>query len=138
MKHLAVDWELHTVNQLPELVTPKQAAAFMGLSDFQIRNLIRDGRLAHVNIGRRVMIPRLAIPQFIAENTVQPCHAETRVRAFATSTNAVATTSSGQSAAAAGSAQRALAIASKLKSPSQNSSTPAIAEQAHVIPSKSS
>jgi excisionase family DNA binding protein len=58
-----------TLDDLPMLATPKQAAAVMGPTESQVRGLIRDGRLAHIMVGRRVMIPRQSIEQFIAENT---------------------------------------------------------------------
>ena len=45
----------------PLLLTIKQAARRMGVKDGQIRKLIRDGRLAHVKVGSRAMIPRGAM-----------------------------------------------------------------------------
>jgi excisionase family DNA binding protein len=108
----------------PLLLTIKQAARRMGVKDGQIRKLIRDGRLAHVNVGSRAMIPRGAIEQFIAENTVQPCQGEIRGPVYASSKSGDAFTSAGLNQAAAGSAARALQIANKLKSHSPNSFTP--------------
>src|SRR4051812_12014999 len=101
-------------NCLPMLVTPKQAAAMMGPTESQVRGLIRDGRLAHVMVGRRVMIPRPSIEQFIAENTVVPCRDETQERVSAFSKSADASISSGLKMVAAGSAARALQIANSL------------------------
>src|SRR5436305_767855 len=90
-------------NELPMLATPKQASAVMGPTEAQVRALVRDGRIAHVLVGKRVMIPRDAIERFILENTVQPCHGETQAPASATSKSASASISSGLKTVAAGS-----------------------------------
>jgi excisionase family DNA binding protein len=127
--------------ELPMLATPKQAAAVMGPTESQVRGLIRDGRLAHVLIGKRVMIPRMTIENFIAENTVTTCPDETKVHI---STGAIGPvgmpsgTSTTLKTAAAGSAARALQIASSLKSRSPSSSTSAIETPGRVIPLRSS
>jgi excisionase family DNA binding protein len=118
------------------LATPKQAAEILGLSDGQIRDLLRHYRIPYVRVGSRKLIPRDAIQSFVNDNTVPSCRVETQAHAFAFSTNVNAGTSSGPSTAAAGSAQRALAIADRLNSHSPNSSTPTIAERARVIPLK--
>jgi excisionase family DNA binding protein len=127
-----------TLDDLPMLATPKQAAAVMGPTESQVRGLIRDGRLAHVMVGRRVMIPRQSIEQFIAENTVVPCRDETQERVSAFSKSADASTSSGLKMVAAGSAARALQIASSLKSRSPSSSTSVPETLGRVIPLRSS
>jgi excisionase family DNA binding protein len=124
------------VADLPRLVTPKQAAEVMGPTEAQVRGLIREGKLAHVMVGARIMIPREAIDQFIVQNTrggVQ-CHDETKDRGSTGTATANVGTSPGLSEVAAGSAARALAIADKLKSPSPSSSTPAHETQGRVIP----
>jgi excisionase family DNA binding protein len=110
--------------ELPLLLTIKQTTQRMGLKDGQVRKLIRDGRLAHVKVGSRFMVPRGAIEQFVIDNTVQSCREEIPVPGYAFSNGADAFTSAGLNQAAAGSAARALKIASKLKSPLPNSSTP--------------
>jgi excisionase family DNA binding protein len=122
----------------PLLLTIKQAARKMGVKDGQIRKLVRDGRLAHVKVGSRAMIPRGAIEQFIAENTVQPCQGEIRGPVYGSSKSADASTSAGLNQAAAGSAARALQIANKLKSHSPNSSTPDSEQADRETPRKSS
>ncbi|RAI35750.1 hypothetical protein CH340_05090 [Rhodoplanes serenus] len=127
-----------TVDDLPLLATPKHAAKLLGVTDSQMRGLIRSKRIAHVLVGSRVMLPRDAIMQFIVDNTVQPCRDETRALVSASSTSAAVTTSSGQRAVAAGSAARALQIASKLKSPSPSSSTFGAATPGRVTPLRSS
>jgi hypothetical protein len=108
----------------------------MGLSVSQVRALIDARRLEYIEIGRRLFVPRTAIPRFIAENTVQPCRDETQARVSASYTNEAATTSAGPTQAAAGSAARARQIANGLKLRSRNSSTDEVAKQAHVIPLK--
>ena len=104
----------------PLLLSIKQAADQLGVSDNLVRRMIATGRIAHVQLGvRKCMIPRDAIERFIADNTVQPCQDAITVLAFATSKSAGPSTSSGLSAGAAGSAARAQAIAGRLKSRSR-------------------
>lgn len=120
------------------LMTVTQASHKMGITGNQVRNLIREGRLAHVKIGRRVMIPRGAIEEFIVDNTVQPCRGETLDPAFASSKGGDAFTFAGLNQVAAGSAARALQMANKLKSSSLNSFTSESAKAALRTPRKSS
>jgi excisionase family DNA binding protein len=126
------------LSDLPMLATPKQAAQVMGPTEAQVRGLVRNGRIAHVLVGKRVMIPRTAIEDFISQNTVQPCRGETQERAYAFSKSVDATTSSGLKTVAAGSAARALQIASSLKSRLPNSSTSEPETPGRVIPLRSS
>jgi excisionase family DNA binding protein len=127
------------IESLPLLATPKMAAAVMGLTEHQVRDLLHEQRLAYVRIGKRLMIPRDAIKTFISENTVQATwQDETQARGSTSSKNADVITSSGPKAAAAGSAARARQIAHALKSRSPNSSTCEPAAPARVIPLKSS
>ena len=125
------------LNDLPMLATPRQAAAVMGLTEAQVRGLVRGGRIGHIVVGKRVMVPRDAIERFIADNTVQPCRVETLDHASGSSKSGAAITSSGLKAVAAGSAARALQIADKLKSRSPSSSTCVTETPARVIPLRS-
>jgi excisionase family DNA binding protein len=118
------------------LATPKQAAAVMGLTESQVRALIREGRIAYVLIGKRSMVPRNAIDRFVQENMVQPCRVETLVPASGILKSGDVTTSSGPTTVAAGSAARALQIADKLKLRLPSSSTNETAAQARVVPLK--
>lgn len=72
-----------TVDDLPDLATPKQVREILPLSDYQLRTLIRERRIGHVPIGARFLIPRESIREFIAKNTVSPCPDETKARASA-------------------------------------------------------
>ena len=127
------------IENLPLLTTIKVAGEVLGLTDDQVRGLLRERRIRYVLVGKRYMIPRDAIATFITENTVEPrCQDETRGRDFDSSTSASAITSFGPRTAAAGSAARARQIASKLKSPSSNSCTSATEAPGRVIPLKSS
>src|SRR5260370_24538443 len=105
-----------TLDDLPLLATQKQAAAVMGLTERQVNGLLDDERLAYVWIGKRRMIPRNAIQEFITENTVMPCRDETQEPASDSWKSEAATTSAGPSKGAAGSAARAQHIAKELKS----------------------
>jgi excisionase family DNA binding protein len=116
------------------LLTELQAAAELGVTPAQVRELVRARRLAFVPIGRRRMIPREELPRFVAENTVPPCQDATPAPTSASSTSAAATTSAGQTGIAAGSAARARRIAQKLRSPSPNSFTSEPAPPGRVIP----
>lgn len=127
-----------TVDDLPDLATPKQVREILPLSDYQLRTLIRERRIGHVPIGARFLIPRESIREFIAKNTVSPCPDETKARASASSKNVVASTSCGPSEAAAASAARARQTANKLKSRSPNSYKSGPGETARVIPLKCS
>ncbi len=123
------------IGEAPLLITPKEAAQALGVTVAQLRTLVRGGRLAYLLVGRRPMIPREALQQFIHDNTKAPsCHDETRARTFVFSTSADAFTSHGPSRVAHGSAQRARQIASKLKSRSPSSSISEHAPLAPVIP----
>jgi excisionase family DNA binding protein len=127
------------IDDLPELASLAQTAEVMGLTVSKVRRLIRERRLAHVEVGcRRFFVPKIAIQRFIAENTVQPCHVETQVRVSATLKSENAITSSGPNTAAAASAQLARQTAKKLKSSSRNGCNGEDADSAQVIPLRSS
>src|SRR5262249_15370378 len=104
------------VSHLPPLLTVAQAAAELGLKADRVRLLIQQRRIAYIPIGSRFMIPREALPRFIADNTVAPCLEETPAQGSAFSPSVAATTSSGPNPVARGSAARARQIASTLKS----------------------
>ncbi|QDM19234.1 helix-turn-helix domain-containing protein [Tardiphaga sp. vice278] len=123
---------------LPALSSPDQVAKATGLKPRQVRSLIQSGRLGHIKIGSRVVVPRDAIEQFISMNTVQTCRDETQVPASVFLKNASASISSGPMADAAASAQRALRTANLLNPRSPTSSTSARGTPARVIPLRSS
>ena len=125
-----------SISDLPLLVSLKVAAEVLGLTLVQMRQLIRNRKIAHVRLGHP-MVPRDAIQQFIDENTVPTCPDETVAPGFVFSQSGNVSTSSGQKTVAAGSAQRALRIAERLKSPSQTSSTLETDQVDRVIPLKS-
>lgn len=126
------------LDDLPALASLAQTAEFMGLSESQVRQLIRSRRLEHILVGRRPFVPKTAIPRFIAENTVQPCHDETPAPVSASSKSGAVFTSAGPKLVAAGSAARARQIANKLKSRSPSSCASEHEPAARVIPLKSS
>ena|SRR5215471_11496582 len=95
------------------LETPKELAARVGITARQVRHLIQTRQLEHVLIGCRIHIPAGAFARFLAN-------------------------SPGLNTAAAASAALARQTANKLKSSSRNFSSSATAEQARVIPMKSS
>jgi excisionase family DNA binding protein len=120
--------------ELARLISPKQAARYSGLSISQVRILVANKKIASIQIGARILIPRDALEQFITDITVKPCRDETQVHVSASSKSAGSTTSYGANAGEAASAQRALRNADLLKQPSRTSSmsgraTPAPATQ---------
>ena len=100
----------------PLLETPKQLAERSGLSERQIRHLIKTGELEHVRVASRVFIATGEFEKFLTERTVKPCQDETKDHAFAISISAKSTTSPGPSTVAAASARLVRQTASKLKS----------------------
>lgn len=109
-----------------------------GLSRYAVDTLVREGRLDHVVVVQRKLIPDGAYERFIEQNTVTSCRDETQVRASASSTSAASSTSSGLKEVAAGSAALARQTADKLKLLSRRSSTTASASPALVIPMRRS
>src|SRR6516225_2678429 len=97
------------------LKTPKQLAKRVGISEGQIRHLIRKGDLDHVMIGHRVHIPNGAFKRFIASRTVKSCPDETKALDYVGLQSAIASTSPGPNTAAAASAQLERQTANKLK-----------------------
>jgi excisionase family DNA binding protein len=121
------------------LLTVRQQVEQAGISGSQVRSLIASGRLAHVMVGSRVMIPAGAFEEFVeSEKVKRQWHDVTKAQSSAGSLSVAATTSHGQTKAGAASAARARQIAHALKQPSPNGSTPEGAETARVIPLKSS
>lgn len=49
----------------PQLLHISDAADHLGLSQYQLRNLVRDGAIAHTKLGNRVYIPRKAIDDYL-------------------------------------------------------------------------
>lgn len=84
-----------SVDDLPDLATPKQVREVLSISDFQLRTLIRNRRIGHIVIGARAMIPKAAVLQFLSDNTVQPCRVEIQAPASASLRSAAPITSSG-------------------------------------------
>jgi hypothetical protein len=125
-------------DDLPELASLAQTAEVLGLTVHQVRRLINGRRIKHVIIGRRLFVPKSAIPDFIAENTVQSCRDEIPGPACDSSKSGTAFTSAGPKLAAAGSAVLARQIANKLKLSSPSSSKSERAPAARAIPLRSS
>jgi excisionase family DNA binding protein len=99
----------------PLLETPAQAAARAGISSRQVRGLIAAGKLAHVRIGRRIMIPVGALEKAIEAEMVKPWRDEIKAHDCVGSQRELVTTSVGPNAAVAASTARARRIAKKLK-----------------------
>lgn len=53
-----------------KLLDVKMAAERLGVSPFTIRAWLRQRRLEHVKLGRRVLVPETALRRFVERNTV--------------------------------------------------------------------
>src|SRR3954471_269625 len=116
------------------LLKPREAAEQLRLTEGQVRDLIRKGRLASIRVGKRSYVPSDAPDRFLSE--ANACHDET----LAPDSNGIPsgamepTTSHGAKQDAAGSAALALALGRTLKSVSPRSSGQS--KRAHVIRGK--
>ena len=125
-------------NEVERLETPKQVAARVGISERQLRHLVQTGQIEHVMIGCRVHIPVGAFKRFVEAKKVRPWQGEMRDQDYVTSQSANASTSLGRNVAAAASARLVRQTANALKSSSRNGCSGEDAEQAQVIPLRSS
>ena len=57
------------VTIIPRLLTPKQAAARLGVQVFRIYECIRQQRLAVIRLGRTYRISEAAIAQFVEQES---------------------------------------------------------------------
>ncbi|BCX46411.1 excisionase family DNA-binding domain-containing protein [Haloferula helveola] len=55
----------------PSLLTRREAARFLSVSERQVWNLQNDGRLPHVRIGRSVRFRVTDLEAFVASRTVK-------------------------------------------------------------------
>ena len=53
-----------------KLLDVHAAAERLGVSPFTIRAWLRQRRLEHVKLGRRVLVPESAIRRFVEQNTI--------------------------------------------------------------------
>jgi excisionase family DNA binding protein len=129
---------VETNGEAAALLTTKQTAKFLGISEASVRALIRLRKIDFVRIGKRAMIRRDRLQKFLDNCTEKQCPNETQVPGSGISKSEDASTSYGLTAVAAASAARALRTASKLSMRSQNSSNDASDPTARVIHLKSS
>jgi excisionase family DNA binding protein len=54
------------IGELPELMLPAEAAAFLRISEWSVYDLVRRKKLPSVRLGRLVRIPRAAIQAMVA------------------------------------------------------------------------
>ncbi len=52
------------------LLDVRAAAERLGVSPFTVRAWLRQRRLEHVKLGRRVLVPESAIRRFVERNTI--------------------------------------------------------------------
>jgi excisionase family DNA binding protein len=61
MKSRRQDSRRRQLSELPELVTPEEARAFLRVSRNVMYELIRSQRIASIRLGRSIRIPRTAL-----------------------------------------------------------------------------
>ncbi|MEO1192393.1 MAG: helix-turn-helix domain-containing protein [Pseudomonadota bacterium] len=106
------------------VLTMKELSKRVGVSEGQLRQLVRDQRLRCFKIGSRIYIPPGAWEEFLATQTEAPrCPDAEKDPACDSSIAGAATTLSGPSGDARASARRAQQTFEKLKSLSKRSST---------------
>jgi hypothetical protein len=121
------------MTDMPLLETPKQLTTRSGLSEGQIRQLIKTGQLQHVRVGCRILIPTGALEKFVAEGTQESWAGGIKDHDFAIFKSVTHSTSPGPSAVAAASARLVRQTANELKRSSRNSSSSEVATPAQVI-----
>ena len=113
--------------------TPKQLAKRVGVSEHQIRNLIRTGDLESVPIGGRIFIPGDAWSLFIERKRTCKCHDEIKEPSLDTLKIAEPSISPGPSTVAAASSRRAQHAARTLKTSLRNGCKSESEQSAQVI-----
>lgn len=81
----------------PELLTKKEVARRLGISESTVDLLRRRGRIRFCGpIGNRYFFPRVSIEEFIRNNEVAPCHVEAKAPDSAGSPSDKGTISNGR------------------------------------------
>ena len=57
----------HT-NVLPRLLSYKDAGIYMSLSYWSIRTLVVNGEIPHVRFGKRILLDRLALDEWVEDH----------------------------------------------------------------------
>ena len=50
----------------PELLRPQDVAVILGIGRSSVYNLLRAGKIRHLRVGRKMLIPQAAIGEFLA------------------------------------------------------------------------
>ncbi len=58
MKDTAVQHHREATNELPEILTRREAALFLRVSERHLRKLIKEGRIPEIRLGRRKRLYR--------------------------------------------------------------------------------
>ena len=58
----------HTNGLSPRLLDYKAASAYLSLSYWSVRTLVLNGEVAHVKFGKRVLLDRLALDEWVEKN----------------------------------------------------------------------
>lgn len=49
--------------ELPEFLSPAELQAYLGLGRTTVYDLLNAGAIRHVRLGRRILIPKVAVPR---------------------------------------------------------------------------
>ena len=50
----------------PELLRPQDVAVILGIGRSSVYNLLRAGKIRHLRVGRKMLIPQATIGEFLA------------------------------------------------------------------------
>ena len=64
---------IKSFDELPLLLNVKEAAGLLGVSDTSIYDQIREKKFPHLRIGKRIMVPKTELQQWIEKNTKGRC-----------------------------------------------------------------
>ena len=60
------------MSDLEDINTLEQTAEYLKLTEYQVKELVRHGKIGSVKVGRTRTFPRQAIEAFIDQNTIAP------------------------------------------------------------------
>ena len=60
------------MTELEDINSLEQTAEFLKITEYQVKELVRLGKIGSVKVGRTRTFPRDAIETFVRENTIAP------------------------------------------------------------------
>jgi len=68
VKGLQDGTEVSTANVLPRLLSYKDAGIYMSLSYWSLRTLVVNGEIPHVRFGKRILLDRMALDEWVEKH----------------------------------------------------------------------